>query len=60
MTLDPESSKLDVQAAKSQLATARANYADKKGELDRKRQLFSKGWVAKAAIDQAVAAIVPE
>jgi len=55
-TLDPEPSNLDVQAAKSQLATARANHSNKKGELDRKRQLFNKGWVTKAAIDQAVAA----
>ncbi len=55
-TLDPEPSNLNVQAAKSQLATARANYSEKKGELDRKRQLFDKGWVTKAAIDQAEAA----
>ncbi len=55
-TLDPEPSNLNVQGAKSQLATARANYTDKKGDLDRKRQLFDKGWVAKAAIDQAAAA----
>lgn len=55
-TLDPEPSNLNVRAAKSQLATARASYTDKKGDLDRKRQLFDKGWVTKAAIDQAVAA----
>jgi len=55
-TLDPKRLELDVQAAQSQLASAQAKYTDKKGALNRQRQLFDKGWVAKAAIDQAVAA----
>tara|TARA_R110002110_G_scaffold7200_10_gene36542 strand:- start:9672 stop:10760 length:1089 start_codon:yes stop_codon:yes gene_type:complete len=55
-TLDPRRFDLNVRAAKSELATAQANYAEKKAELDRQRQLFRKGWVAKAAIDRAVAA----
>jgi RND family efflux transporter MFP subunit len=55
-TLDPKAFDLNVQAAKSQLAAAQANYADKKGAVDRQRQLFDKGWVTKAALDQAVAA----
>ena len=55
-TLDPSLSNLNVQAAKSQLAIARAKYSNKKGDLDRKHKLFTKGWVTKEAIDQAVAA----
>lgn len=55
-TLDPKRFDLSVRAEKSQLSSAQANYADKKAELDRQRQLFKKGWVAKAAIDRAVAA----
>lgn len=55
-TLDPKPFELDVQAAQSQLATAKATRDNKKVDLDRQRQLFSKGWVAKAALDQAVAA----
>lgn len=54
--LDTKRFDLNVQAEKSQLSSAQANYADKKAELDRQRQLFKKGWVAKAAIDRAVAA----
>jgi RND family efflux transporter MFP subunit len=55
-TLDTKTFDLNVQAAQSQLASAQANYADKKGAVGRQRQLFDKGWVAKAALDQAVAA----
>ena len=55
-TLDPEPFELNVQAAKSELASARANFADKKTALDRQRQLHERGWVAKAALDQAIAA----
>lgn len=55
-TLDTKRFDLSVNAEKSQLSSARANHADKKSELDRQRQLFKKGWVAKAAIDRAVAA----
>jgi RND family efflux transporter MFP subunit len=55
-TLDPESLELDVRAAQSQLASARANHDDKKTALQRKRTLFDKEWVAKAALDQAAAA----
>ncbi len=55
-TLDPKPFELDVQAAQSQLATAKATRDNKKVDLDRQRQLFTKGWVAKAALDQAIAA----
>lgn len=55
-TLDPRPLELDVQAAQSQLDSARAKRDEKKTMLDRQRTLFDKGWVAKAALDQAVAA----
>ncbi len=55
-TLDAKPFKLNVQAARSQRASVQAKFANQKGELDRKRQLFDKGWVTKAALDQAVAA----
>ena len=54
-TLDPKPFKLDVRAAQSQKTTAQANYTEKKIDLDRKKKLFDRGWVAKAAIDQALA-----
>ena len=55
-TLDPERFKLDVGAAQSELDAAKAEHEKAKLELERKRQLYQKGWVAKAAYDQAVAA----
>lgn len=55
-TLDTEPFELDVQAASSELSAARADFENKRVELDRQRQLFERGWVAKAAYDQAVAA----
>lgn len=54
-TLDPEQFELDVAAARSELATTKAEYDNQQLELDRQRQLFERGWVAKAAYDQAVA-----
>ena len=53
--LDPKRFKLDVQAAQSQRASAQATYDDKKNNVGRQRTLFSKGWVSKAALDQAKA-----
>ncbi len=55
-TLDPKPFKLNVQAAQGELAAARAGFNNKQADLDRKRQLFERGWVAKAALDQAVTA----
>ncbi len=46
---------LDVQAAQSQLAAAQADFDNKKLDLARQRQLYERGWVAKAALDQATA-----
>lgn len=55
-TLDPEPFELDLAAARSQLKSAEAAYANKKAEIDRQAQLYERGWVAKAAYDQAVLA----
>ncbi len=55
-TLDTRPYELNVQAARSKVASAQAGFEEKKVELDRQRQLFERGWVAKAALDQAVAA----
>ena len=54
-TLDPEPFELDVQAAQSELASARAIRIEKKTMLNSQRKLFDRGWAAKAALDQAVA-----
>ncbi len=55
-TLDTKPFELNVQAARSKVATAQAGFKGKRVELDRTRQLFESGWVAKAALDNAVAA----
>lgn len=54
--LDPKPFELDVEAARSQLASAQASYTNSKAELERHRQLLDRGWVSRAAYDQAVAA----
>lgn len=51
--LDKRPFQLDVQAAKADLDKERSNLAQKKQEWERQRKLFSKGWVAKAKMDQA-------
>ena len=56
ISLDPKPFSLDVQAARAQQAAAKAEFNNKKVDLDRQRELFQKGWVAKAALDQAIAA----
>ena len=53
--LDPEPFELDVQAADSQVATTRARFEKSRVDLDRQQQLYERGWVAQAALDQAVA-----
>lgn len=55
-TLDPEPFDLEVKAAESELASAKAEFQNATAELDRQRQLFERGWVAKAAYDKAVSA----
>ena len=54
-TLDPKPFELNVQAANSELASADAKRTEKKNALDRQLTLYEKGWVAKAALDQAFA-----
>ena len=54
--LDPEPYQLEVRAAKAELDSAEATYGEKEAEVARQRQLFEKGWVAKAALEQAVSA----
>lgn len=55
-TLDREPFELDVAAARSELASAQAEFDKTKLDLARQRQLFERGWVAQAALDQANAA----
>ena len=54
-TLETEPFDLNLEAARSELASAQADFEDARGELDRQRQLFERGWVAKAAYDRALA-----
>ncbi len=54
--LDPESLTLDVEEAQSMLASAQATYDEKRAAVDRQRTLYDKGWLAKAGLDQALAA----
>lgn len=55
-TLDPQSFALDVSAAQSELQSAIAAMEESELNLDRQRQLYERGWVAEAALDQATAA----
>ena len=55
-TLDPVPFELDRDAALAELSRAEATSTEKQTELARQRTLFEKGWVAKAALDQAVSA----
>ena len=54
--LDPEPFDLNVQAAEAEQTSAKAQFSEKENTLARQTQLFEKGWIAKAALDQAVAA----
>ena len=54
--LDPEPLTLDVDAARSNLASAQASFDEKQANVDRQRTLFEKGWLAQAGLDQALAA----
>ncbi|MEM8992792.1 MAG: efflux RND transporter periplasmic adaptor subunit [Pseudomonadota bacterium] len=55
-TLDSMPFELDRDAALAELGRAEATSTEKQTELARQRTLFKKGWVAKAALDQAVSA----
>ncbi len=54
--LDRKPYELDVQAAQAELRKARAALEEKKLDHNRQKTLYQKGWVSKAAFDQAVAA----
>ena len=54
--LDPKPYELDVQAARADLEKARADLQEKAADLDRQKKLFTKGWIAKARLDQSVRA----
>lgn len=54
-TLDPEPYEISVSSARSQMQSAQANYENQQANLGRQKELLDKGWVAKAAYDQAIA-----
>ncbi len=51
--LDEEPFKLDVQAAEAELRKAKSSAQEKEEDYKRNKQLFEKGWVSKAALEQA-------
>lgn len=55
-TLDDGPFRLNVEAAEAEVGRAKAQLAEKDNLFQRQDTLFQKGWVAKAAHDQAVAA----
>ncbi len=54
--LDTAPYELNLQAANAELQNARSAFEEAKLEHERKRKLYDKGWVAKAVLDQTVAA----
>ncbi len=53
--LDSAPYELNLQAANAELQNARSAFQEAKLEYERKRTLYEKGWVAKAALDQTIA-----
>jgi len=51
--IDTKPYELNIQAAEAELGKARAQLSEKKTEFDRRKTLFEKGWVTKAALEQA-------
>ncbi|MEM9784461.1 MAG: efflux RND transporter periplasmic adaptor subunit [Pseudomonadota bacterium] len=56
-TLDPTPFELDRNAAQAEVASAQATLTEKQGDFARQQTLFEKGWVAAAALEQAVSAL---
>lgn len=56
--LDKTEFELDVSAALADAERARADLNEKRLQYERKRQLFEKGWVSQAALDQSEAAFL--
>ncbi len=54
-TLDTEPFDLDVAAGQSEVSSAQAEAQNQRLQLERQRKLYEREWVAKAALDQAVA-----
>ena len=54
-TLDTEPFDLAVEAARAEVTSAQARFDQSRNELARQRDLFDRGWVAEAALDQAQA-----
>lgn len=52
-TIDASTYELALDSARSELAGAQADFENARVNLDRQKQLFDKGWVAQAALDQA-------
>lgn len=48
--------KLKLDSAQARMNSARANYSEKKNELERQKKLYEQGFVAIAAVEQAQAA----
>lgn len=55
-TLDETPFQLNVKGAEAALAKARAQLAEKETQYQRQSTLYEKGWVAKSAYDEALAA----
>jgi RND family efflux transporter MFP subunit len=55
-TLDETPFQLNVEGAQAALARARAQLAEKETQYQRQSTLYEKGWVAKSAYDEALAA----
>ncbi|WP_343564162.1 efflux RND transporter periplasmic adaptor subunit [Kiloniella sp. b19] len=55
--LDQSSYELSSRASEGQLQEARARLTEARNEYNRQQDLFSKGWVAKASLDNAQAAL---
>jgi len=56
VVLDLQPFELNVAAAKAEMTSANASLQDKRGDLERQRDLFQRGWVAKAKLDQSQSA----
>ena len=51
--LDKRVFQLEVNAARAELDKAQSTYVEKQSDVERKKILFQKGWVTKAALEQA-------
>ncbi|PHQ70573.1 MAG: hypothetical protein COB93_05220 [Sneathiella sp.] len=52
-TLDKEPYQLDLQATEAEFQKANSSYTEAKNNFERQSELFTKGWISKAALDQA-------